>query len=166
MNRYYEYRHVVEFEETDLSGNVYDINFVRWQGRCNEMFLLEYAPSVLDELREDLELVTIAVGCECLAEIRALDELSIRMRAADLTQSRIALAFDYVRVPGGGQGPADSGNPAGRERRVATGRQLIACVRDGRETVVPDQLRRALAGYPTYRPELAGSARLGTGGRA
>jgi enediyne biosynthesis thioesterase len=157
MNRYYEYRHVVEFEETDLSGNVYDINFVRWQGRCNEMFLLEYAPSVLDELREDLELVTIAVGCECLAEIRAFDELSIRMRAADLTQSRVALAFDYVRVPGGGQG---------RERRVATGRQLIACMRGGQETVVPDQLRRALAGYPTCVPELAGSARLGTGGRA
>ena len=52
MEQYYEYRHVVGFEETNLVGNVYYVNYVRWQGRCREMFLLEHAPSVLDELRE------------------------------------------------------------------------------------------------------------------
>ena len=32
--RAYEYRHVVGFEETNLIGNVYYANHVRWQGRC------------------------------------------------------------------------------------------------------------------------------------
>ena len=34
MEQYYEYRHVVGFEETNLVGNVYYVNYVRWQGRC------------------------------------------------------------------------------------------------------------------------------------
>jgi len=48
--RSYEYRHVVVFEETNLVGNVYYVNHLRWQGRCREMFLREHAPLVLAEL--------------------------------------------------------------------------------------------------------------------
>ena len=32
MEQYYEHRHVVSFEETNLVGNVYYVNYVRWQG--------------------------------------------------------------------------------------------------------------------------------------
>ena len=32
MDQYYEYRHVVGFEETNLVGNVYFVNHLRWQG--------------------------------------------------------------------------------------------------------------------------------------
>ena len=98
MDRYYEYRHVVGFEETNLVGNVYYVNYVRWQGRCREMFLLEHVPGVLDELRGDLKLFTIRAECEYLAELTAFDELSIRMRLEDLTQTQIGFAFDYVRI--------------------------------------------------------------------
>ena len=38
LMRSYEYRHVVAFEETNLVGNVYYVNHLRWQGRCREMF--------------------------------------------------------------------------------------------------------------------------------
>ena len=34
MEPYYEYRHIVSFEETNLVGNVYYVNYLRWQGRC------------------------------------------------------------------------------------------------------------------------------------
>ena len=37
--RYYEYRHVVGFKETNVVGNVYFTNHLEWQGRCREMFL-------------------------------------------------------------------------------------------------------------------------------
>jgi hypothetical protein len=43
--RAYEYRHVVSFEETNLVGNVYYVNHIRWQGLCREMFLRDYAPA-------------------------------------------------------------------------------------------------------------------------
>src|SRR4029079_452128 len=50
----YEYRHVVTFEDTNLLGNVYYVNYLSWQGRCRELFLRDHAPSILAQLREDL----------------------------------------------------------------------------------------------------------------
>ena len=160
MDQYYEYRHVVGFEETNLVGNVYYVNYVRWQGRCREMFLLEHAPDVLDELRLDLKLFTLKAECEYLAELAAFDELSIRMRLEDLTQTQIGFAFDYVRLRDGA------------EELVAKGRQRVACMRgdNGRTipTRVPETLRRALEGYavpPAKRTPAPGSSPLHAGAR-
>jgi enediyne biosynthesis thioesterase len=139
MEKYYEYRHLVGFEETNLVGNVYYVNYLRWQGRCREMFLRERAPAVLADLREDLKLFTLKVECEFMVEIGAFDELSIRMRLEDLTQTQIGFAFDYVRLR------------EGFEELIARGRQRIACMRgpntDTKPTRVPEPLRAALAQY-------------------
>ena len=156
MDQYYEYRHIVGFEETNLVGNVYYVNYVRWQGRCREMFLLEHAPGILDELRADLKLFTIKSECEYLSELTAFDELAVRMRLEELTQTQIGFAFDYVRV----------GN--GMEELVARGRQRIACMRGANGATVParvpEQLRRALEGYEVRVPQR--TPVVGTGGRA
>jgi enediyne biosynthesis thioesterase len=158
MTGYYEYRHTVGFEETNLVGNVYYVNYVRWQGRCREMFLLEHAPDVLDDLRGGLKLSTLKSECEYLADISAFDELSIRMRLEDLTQTQIGFAFDYVRVR------------EGAEDLVARGRQRVACMRgeNGHTTPtrVPESLRRALDEYGMKPPSAATLARANTGGRA
>lgn len=136
---YYEYRHVVGFEETNLVGNVYYVNYLRWQGRCREMFLREHAPQVISDIQADLKLFTLKVDCEFLAEITAFDELSIRMRLVDLTQTQLEFGFDYVRLHDG------------IEDLVARGRQRVACMRgpntDTRPTPVPEPLRRALSQY-------------------
>jgi enediyne biosynthesis thioesterase len=150
MSGYYEYRHVVGFEETNLVGNVYYVNYLRWQGRCREMFLREEAPAVLGDLQEDLKLFTLLVDCEFFAEITAFDELSLRMRLDQLTQTQIQFSFDYVRIDGE------------REDLVARGRQRIACMRGPNTatvpTRVPDALRTALAPYAggPARPLAAG----------
>lgn len=139
MPGYYEIRHTVGFEETNLVGNVYYVNYLRWQGRCREMFLKEKAPAVLAEVREDLKLFTLKVECEFFAEITAFDELSVRMRLEELTQTQVQFAFDYVHLAQDG------------ERLVARGRQRIACMRGPNTatvpTRVPDSLREALAPY-------------------
>ena len=144
MDLYYEYRHIVSFEETNLVGNVYYVNYLRWQGRCREMFLLERAPDVLDELRADLKLFTLKSECEYLAEISAFDELSIRMRLEELTQTQIQFAFDYVHLVDGA------------EVLVARGRQRVACMRgpNGQTSParVPESLRKALEGYSSRLP--------------
>jgi enediyne biosynthesis thioesterase len=156
MNRYYEYRHVVAFEETNLVGNVYYVNYMRWQGRCREMFLLEHAPSVLDDLRGDLKLFTIKAECEYLSEITAFDTVSVRMRLEELTQTQVCFTFDYLRIR------------EGMEDLVAHGRQRIACMRGVNgataPTRVPEDLRRALQQYEIRPPQLLKVA--GTGGRA
>lgn len=144
MEPYYEYRHRVGFEETNLVGNVYYVNYVRWQGRCREMFLLERAPEVLEDIRVDLKMFTLKVECEFLAEITAFDELAIRMRLEDLTQTQIGFAFDYVKLM------------PDLEILVARGRQRIACMRgpntDTRPARVPEALRKALSHYSMSGP--------------
>jgi enediyne biosynthesis thioesterase len=144
MPDYYEYRHVVGFEETNLVGNVYYVNYIRWQGRCRELFLHEHAPDVLLDLRDDLKIFTLKVECEFLAELTAFDHLSIRMRLEQLTQTQISFAFDYVRLDG------DAG------ALVARGRQRIACMRGPNTQTqparVPESLRLALQQYASGAP--------------
>ncbi|MER7458838.1 acyl-CoA thioesterase [Micromonospora sp. NPDC126480] len=141
MPHYYEYRHVVGFEETNLVGNVYYVNYLRWQGRCREMFLHEQAPQVLDELRADLKLFTVKVDCEYFAELSAFDELAVRMRLVDLTQTQIEFAFDYLLLGSGG------------ERLVARGRQRVACMRGPNGRTVPARVPSALVhALASYRP--------------
>jgi enediyne biosynthesis thioesterase len=90
-------------------------------------------------VRNDLKLFTLKVDCEFFAEITAFDQLSIRMRLEELTQTQIEFAFDYVHLTEEG------------ERLVARGRQRIACMRGPNTatvpTRVPEQLREALAPY-------------------
>ncbi len=123
--RAYEYRHIVGFEETNLVGNVYYVNYLRWQGRCREMFLRDNALGVLDEFASGLHLVTTRVSCDYLSELFAFDEVVVRMRLGEVKQNRITMKFEYYRCHGG------------REELVAKGEQQAACMRQEGERVVP-----------------------------
>ncbi|ANW22587.1 acyl-CoA thioesterase [Streptomyces clavuligerus] len=140
MADYFEHRHIVGFEETNLVGNVYYVNYLRWQGRCREMFLKQRAPEVLADLQADLKLFTLKVDCEFFAEITAFDELSIRMRLAHLAQTQLEFTFDYVKL-----------GPGGAETLVARGSQRVACMRGPNSatvpSLVPEALVRALSPY-------------------
>lgn len=139
MSRAYEYRHIVSFEETNLVGNVYYVNHLSWQGRVREMFLRDHAPDIIGELSRGLSLATVRVSCEYLAELMAFDEVIIRMRLGELTQSRMTLLFEYWRATKSG------------EELIARGEQEVACLRREGEkltpTPVPKSLREALKTY-------------------
>jgi len=139
--RAFEYQHTVSFEETNLVGNVYYANHVRWQGRCRELFLRRHAPEVLADLARNLSLVTVRVSCEYFAELFAFDEVLIRMRLGGLAQNRVTMAFEYWR------------RRSGHEELVARGEQQIACMlREGERLVptpVPQGLQEALRLYTT-----------------
>ena len=133
--RYYEYRHSVSFQETNLVGNVYYTNHLGWQGRCRELFLRDHAPDMIDELSRGLILATVRCSCEYFAELTVFDEVIVRMSLAELLQNRITLAFEYWRG----------------EELIARGEQQVACMkREGERLVpapVPPSLREALAAY-------------------
>jgi enediyne biosynthesis thioesterase len=134
--RAYEYRHVIGFEETNLVGNVYYVNHLRWQGRCRELFLHDHAPVVVEALiRHELVLVTTRCACDYFAELAPLDEIAVRMRLGDMAQHRITLLFEYVRTG----------------EVIARGEQQIACMRRQEDRLVPipvpAELQGALAPY-------------------
>ncbi|BCG64516.1 MAG: enediyne core biosynthesis thioesterase [Methyloprofundus sp.] len=135
----YELLHIVGFEETNLVGNVYYANYVRWQGRCREMFLRDHAPEILNELQNGLYLVTVRVSCEYFNELFALDQLAIRMRIGDITQNRVTMLFDYYRLDEQG------------ETFIARGEQQIACMGKQDKQLypvpIPEVLETALALY-------------------
>ena len=137
--KYYELRHVVGFEETNLLGNVYYVHHLRWQGRCRELFLRDHAPGVLQAIEGGLRLVTLRCSCEYEEDLFAFDELSVRMFLGAIGPSSLTLRFDYVRLD------------RGRETRVARGEQAIACVRGSgaaaTAVAIPDELRDALRPY-------------------
>ena len=139
--RAYEYRHVVGFEETSLAGNVYYANYLRWQGRCREMFLSEHCPEVVEMIFGGLALITTRCSCEYLAELQAFDELIVRMRLGEIAQNRISMLFEYWRA-----NPASAG-----EDLIARGEQQIACMsREGKRlspAPIPDGLIAALRPY-------------------
>ena len=129
----------MSFEDTNVVGNVYFANHVRWQGRCREMFLRDHAPEVLDEIGRDLRLMTLRCTCEYLQELVAFESVIVRMRLNSLVQNRLHLGFEYLRVRGGA------------EELVARGEQEIACMRQTPRgpvpTPVPAALREALRAY-------------------
>jgi len=133
MEKYFELTHTVGFEETNLVGNVYYVNYLRWQGRCRELFLKERAPDVLADLQADLKLFTLKVDCEFYSEITAFDELSIRMQLVDLVQTQIEFSFDYIKIA-----------PDGEQTLIARGRQRIACMRGPNNATVPTRVPAAL----------------------
>jgi enediyne biosynthesis thioesterase len=136
--RAFEYRHVVGFEETNLVGNVYYVSHLRWQGRAREMFLREYVPEIVRELEHGLALITLHCSCQYLEELRAFDQVVVRMFLGSIAQNRIAMRFEYWR-----QGE--------REELVGRGEQEIACMqRQGQHLVptpVPAKLQDALAAF-------------------
>ncbi|WP_189214090.1 MULTISPECIES: acyl-CoA thioesterase [Actinokineospora] len=145
MAGYFEIRHTVGFEETNFVGNVYYVNYLRWQGHCRERFLTEKAPGVLAEImHDDLKLFTLKADCEFFSEITAFHNLSIRMRLEELTQTQIEFGFDFVRLGDDGQ-----------ETLIAKGRQRIACMRGPNNATVPArvpaELKAALAPYTSGR---------------
>jgi enediyne biosynthesis thioesterase len=136
--KFYEYKQIVGFEETNLTGNVYFTNYFHWQGRAREHFLRDHAPEILPQLEKGLALITLNCSCSFLDEVKAFDEVTVRMFLEDIQQNRIIMRFEYWR---------DAPGPV----LVARGEQQIACMhrQGGRLTPapVPECLRRALTGF-------------------
>lgn len=140
----YEYRQRVLFEDTSATGDVYFTRYLSWQGRCREMFLLDYAPEVIEQLRHGLALVTTRCSCEYFAGTQVGDEISVRMGLERLTRNLIDLDFEYWRVS------------IGEDVLVARGAQQIACMRRAPAGIIPEPVPQplvcALQGYQTGVP--------------
>lgn len=136
---FFEYRHIVCFEETNFVGNVYFAHYIRWQGHCRELFVQEHAPTLLERFSNGFALVTVRCACEYFSELSPFDDVSIRMSLGAIDRNRLLLRFEYVRLSGPHPGV------------VASGEQEVACMhRDERglsATPIPAQLLTALKPY-------------------
>lgn len=134
----FDYTHRVSFEETNVVGNVYYANFILWQGKCRELFIYEWAPGLLEEISNGLQLFTKHASCDYNRSLYALDEVTIRMSLESFSSYSAMMHFDYEKL--------EDGIPT----RVATGSQEIRCARKDANgstvmTEFPDYFLDALA---------------------
>jgi len=138
--KYFAWKHLIGFQETNLVGNVYFVNHLSWQGRCRELFLKQNAPEILSRLQQGFALVTVRCSCDYLAELLAFDEIEVRMSLKQTSRNQITMDFDYWRL-----------EKDGAETLTACGQQQVACMeRRGEEMVavpIPEELRQALTAY-------------------
>lgn len=131
----YVYTHIVTLSDTNVTGNVYFAEYVRWQGIAREMFLLDEVPTALPT-DKDQAVVTTFVECQFLAECEAFDRIDIHVTADRVTSTSLELRFDYRRCTD------DS------EVTIARGRQGLAWLlwdKTGWQTgEVPPELPRAI----------------------
>ncbi|WP_435623182.1 SDR family NAD(P)-dependent oxidoreductase [Flagellimonas sp.] len=124
----FKYRHMVSFEETNLVGNVYFSNFIKWQGLCREAFLHKHLNLVADESTNKvpissllgsgkLALVTLNTSCNYFKELKAFDNINIHLLLEGIEGNRIKMKFRYY-LEGGDA----------KEELVAEGKQEIACM--------------------------------------
>ena len=128
----YEYRHRVCLEETNVVGNVYYTHYIRWQGRCREMFLHDHAPQLVRELGHGFTMATTRVSCSYYRELAAFNEIVIRMSAGAMTPSRLTMVFRYYRIVNG------------EETLVAEGEQEVVCLQRQAAGVEPIPLPQPL----------------------
>jgi enediyne biosynthesis thioesterase len=140
-------RRTVTFEDTNLVGNVYFANYVRWQGHCREAFLHAHVPEILAAMRRGLRLVTTRCACDFYIELEVFDEVELRMFLERQEQNRLALIFEYVRTS------------RGADELVARGSQEVAFLQTtGQRSEAarpPEALLLALAPFtvaPRERP--------------
>ena len=94
-SRAFEFRHIVSFEESNLVGNVYYVNHLRWQGRCREMFLRQHCPEILEELKSGLALFTTQCSCQYFNVISSPRATTWDVKMSDVNRSNVSRVLQH-----------------------------------------------------------------------
>lgn len=147
--KHFEYRLAVSFCDTNVVGNVYFVNYFRWQGLCREEFLRLYAPRVLQDFRSGCGMITQECSCVFHHEAFAFEEIVIRMRLERLSWTSVTMGFEYFRL-----------ESTGLRVLVAEGRQSAAWVNAQHKLAMfPRYLHEAISRFaPQEAPKADGAA--------
>ncbi len=91
------YEHVVTFEETNVLGNVYFTNFLKWQGICRELFLKEHTPELLSQL-PGMKIATLHCSCSYYWELYAFDRVTIEMYPGGASEGAKPIESDVLWI--------------------------------------------------------------------
>jgi enediyne core biosynthesis thioesterase len=120
----YEYKFVTGFEETNVVGNIYFANYAVWQGKCREMFLYEYCPDIIEEIKNGLHLITLDLSIQYIAQLFAFNKVVMRMYMETQSVSRILMRFEYYA------------EKDGNLQLVCKGHQATAAMRENNGTMI------------------------------
>jgi enediyne core biosynthesis thioesterase len=132
--RWFEYRHLVTFGNTNTTGSIYFARYFEWQGECREKLLAEFYPEFAGDLRQGFGMITEFAHQDFFSEATLFDQLVIRLTVVALTRSRIEFEFEFVREQDG--------------KLLARGRQAVIWInQQHRPSLMPDKLYETTAAY-------------------
>ena len=132
--RWFEYRHLVTFGDTNTAGSVYFAKYFAWQGECREKLLAQFYPEFADDLKQGCGMTTEFAHQDFFSEAALFDQLLIRLTVTALTRSRIEFEFEFVREQ-------DS-------RLLGRGKQAVIWTNtQHRPSLMPDKLYDVTATY-------------------
>ncbi len=132
--RWYEYRHLVTFGDTNTAGSIYFAKYFSWQGECREKLLAQFYPEFANDLRQGFSMITEFAHTDFFGEAALFDQLLIKLTVTALTRSRIEFEFEFIREPDA--------------KLLARGRQAVIWTnQQHRPSLMPDKLYEATATY-------------------
>ena len=132
--RWFEYRHLVTFGDTNSAGSVYFAKYFAWQGECREKLLAQFYPEFAEDLKQGFGMTTEFAHQDFFSEAALFAQLLIRLTVTALTRSRIEFEFEFIR--------AQDGKLLGR------GRQAVVWTNSQHHpSLMPDKLYETTANY-------------------
>jgi len=132
--KYYEYQHIVTFDDTNSVGNVYFAKFFQWMGSCREVVTAEHYPELVDDIKRGFGFATEFAHIDYAHECFLFDKILIKMKVSDLSRTRIEFSFDFVNET--------------KSITAATGNQAVIWVNpQHRPSIMPDKLYDSIVDY-------------------
>lgn len=94
--KYFEYTHLVTFDDTNTFGNVYFSNYFKWQGKYREELIAEQYPEFIDDLNKGFGFATEFAHTDYSNEAFLFDSILIRITISDLSRPRIEFYFEFI----------------------------------------------------------------------
>ena len=134
IEKYYEYHHLVTFDDTNSVGNVYFARFFQWMGSCREVITAEHYPELVTDIKRGFGFATEFAHIDYAQECFLFDKILIKMKVTDLSRTRIEFSFDFVNEK--------------KNSIIATGKQAVIWVNpQHRPSIMPDKLYDSIVEY-------------------
>jgi enediyne biosynthesis thioesterase len=134
IEKYYEYHHLVTFDDTNSVGNVYFARFFQWMGSCREVITAEHYPELVTDIKRGFGFATEFAHIDYAQECFLFDKILIKMKVTDLSRTRIEFSFDFVNEK--------------KTSIIATGKQAVIWVNpQHRPSIMPDKLYDSIVEY-------------------
>ena len=132
--KYYEYHHLVTFDDTNSVGNVYFARFFQWMGSCREVITAEHYPELVTDIKRGFGFATEFAHIDYAKECFLFDKILIKMKVTDLSRTRIEFTFDFV--------------DENKNSTIASGKQAVIWVNpQHRPSIMPDKLYDSIVEY-------------------
>ena len=132
--RWFEYRQLVTFGDTNTAGSVYFAKYIAWQGECREKLLAQFYPEFAQDLKQGFGMTTEFVHHDFFSEATLFNQVLIKLTVTALSRSRIEFEFEFIREPDG--------------QLLGRGKQAVIWTNSQhRPSLMPEKLHEATASY-------------------